>query len=56
MFQTDFKNSEFQYIETPDLSLLALQERFSTKELELLYKRYEQRSQIGEWKIFIKIA
>jgi hypothetical protein len=39
----------FAYIEMPDLSLSALQERFTIpSELEELYKRYEQRFQIGE--------
>ena len=37
------------YVELPDLSLSALQERFTIpSELEQLYKRYEQRFQIGE--------
>ena len=37
------------YVELPDLSLAALQERFTMpEELEQLYKRYEQRFQIGE--------
>ena len=38
------------YVELPDLSLAALQKRFRIpKELEELYKRYEQRFQVGEW-------
>ena len=36
--------------ELPDLSLSALQKRFSIpSELEKLYKRYEQRFQIGKF-------
>ena len=38
------------YVELPDLSLPALQKRFTIpSELEELYKRYEQRFQVGEW-------
>ena len=41
--------------ELPDLSLSALQKRFSIpSELEKLYKRYEQRFQIG--KLFRQIT
>ena len=37
------------YVELPDLSLPALQKRFTIpSELEELYKRYEQRFQVGE--------
>lgn len=40
------------YVELPDLSLSALQERFSIpSELEKLYKRYEQRFQVGEYRL-----
>ena len=35
------------YVELPDLSLSALQDHFR-EELETLYKRYEQRFQIGK--------
>ena len=37
------------YVELPDLSLSALQKRFTLpSELEELYQRYEQRFQVGE--------
>lgn len=37
------------YVELPDLSLPALQKRFTIpSELEELYKRYEQRFQVGK--------
>lgn len=37
------------YVELPDLSLSALQKRFTIpSELEDLYKRYEQRFQVGK--------
>ena len=37
------------YVEWPDLSLSALQRRFTLpSELEELYQRYEQRFQVGE--------
>ena len=42
--------SSFVYIDLPDFGLTSLQGRFHTPELESLYKRYEQRSQIGETK------
>jgi hypothetical protein len=35
--------SKFVYIEMPDFGLGVLQSRFSAKNLESLYKRYEQR-------------
>ena len=35
--------SKFVYIEMPDFGLGVLQSRFSAKNLENLYKRYEQR-------------
>ena len=38
------------YVELPDLSLSALQRRFTLpSELEELYQRYEQRFQVGEF-------
>ena len=38
------------YVELPDLSLSALQKRFTLpSELEELYQRYEQRFQVGKW-------
>ena len=37
------------YVELPDLSLSALQKRFTLpSELEELYQRYEQRFQVGK--------
>ena len=32
----------------PDFTLVSLQKRFQSKDLEELYKRYEQRAQIGQ--------
>ena len=41
------------YVDLPDLSLPALQKRFTIpSELEELYKRYEQRFQVGEYDIY----
>ena len=37
-----------EYTELPDYSLRVLQKEFENRDLELLYKRYEQRAQIGE--------
>ena len=37
------EQSRFVYIEMPDFGLSILQNRFRTKNLENLYKRYEQR-------------
>ena len=39
----------FNYIEMPDYALKSLQARFQDKCLEDLYKRYEQRAQIGKY-------
>ena len=36
------------YIETPDFGLGLLQSRFNAKNLENLYKRYEQRYLLSE--------
>jgi hypothetical protein len=36
------------FYELPDFDLSSLQEQIKNKELEELYKRYEQRAQIGE--------
>lgn len=38
---------KFTYIDLPDLGLNSLQARFQGRELESLYKRYEQRAHIG---------
>ena len=36
------------FLDMPDIGLKSLQERFQSRDLEELYKRYEQRTQIGE--------
>ena len=42
------EQSRFVYIEMPDFGLSILQNRFRTKNLENLYKRYEQRYLLSE--------
>lgn len=39
---------DFQYNDMPDFTLGVLQDRFDKKELENLYKKYEQRYQLSE--------
>ncbi|XP_040564201.1 adenylate cyclase type 4 isoform X2 [Lepeophtheirus salmonis] len=47
-------SNNFVYIETPDLSLSTLQERFNLEPpLEPLYQRYEQRAQIRSFTTFL---
>ena len=47
IFHEAFPYMGLTFVELPDLSLSALQDHFR-EELETLYKRYEQRFQIGK--------
>ena len=42
-----------EYSDLPDYSLLVLQKEFEKKDLEILYRRYEQRARIG--KIYLSL-
>ena len=55
IFHEAFPYMGLAYVELPDLSLSALQDHFR-EELETLYKRYEQRFQIGKWNQLLYIT
>ena len=42
------EHSKYVYNEMPDFTLGVLQDRFNAKQLESLYKKYEQRYQLSE--------
>ena len=42
------EHSKYVYNEMPDFTLGVLQDRFNAKQLETLYKKYEQRYQLSE--------
>ena len=45
--------TKYVYNEMPDFTLGVLQARFNAKNLEALYKKYEQRYQLSEYPIVI---
>ena len=42
------EHSKYVYNEMPDFTLSVLQDRFNAKNLEQMYKKYEQRYQLSE--------
>ena len=47
--------SKHGFNEMPDFTLGVLQSRFSAKNLEQLYKKYEQRYQLSNFTIFLLV-
>ena len=43
------EHSKYVYNEMPDFTLGVLQDRFNSKNLEHLYKKYEQRYQLSKF-------